>query len=130
MGSQCFYAQGYVTLASMDSFCQEEFGIAQPQIAQSIDETNAYYGGSSPAGSCVLYPNGEVDPWHSLSVLTPPGNGIQVLMVPGASHHAWTHPSAPSDQPSVVTARTQIRQVVTQFLGQGCEQPNATQELA
>lgn len=32
-------------------------------------------------GSCVLYPNGEVDPWHSLSVLQQPSPGIEVLMV-------------------------------------------------
>jgi len=126
VGSKCFYAQGYVTLDAMDSFCKDEFGIEQAQIAASIDDTNAFYGGDKPSGSCVLYPNGEVDPWHSLSVLSPPGNGIEVLMVPGASHHAWTHPSDPSDQPSVVAARATIRQTVTTFLAQGCEQPNTT----
>ena len=92
----------------------------------NFSHSHIRYGGNKPAGTCVLYPNGEVDPWHSLSVLTAPGNGIEVLMVPGASHHAWTHPSAPTDQPSVVAAKTQIRAVVTKFLADGCEQPNVT----
>ena len=32
------------------------------QVAANVDYTNAYYGADKPAGECVLYPNGEVDP--------------------------------------------------------------------
>jgi hypothetical protein len=46
-------------------------------------------GADKPSGECVLYPNGEVDPWHGLGVLTSPSKGIDVMMVGGASHHAW-----------------------------------------
>jgi hypothetical protein len=105
-----------------------------------------------------LYPNGEVDPWHGLGVLTSPSKGIDVMMVGGASHHAWyvidvmavmgelatatatatalprvhltpagvahrrTHPSLPSDQPSVVAARLAIKQKVAEYLSQDCNQ--------
>ena len=79
-------------------------------------------GGDKPAGSCVLYPNGEVDPWHGLSILKSPSPGIPVLWVPGSSHHAWTHAVLPTDQPSVVTARAAIRKQVTDFLGMPCNQ--------
>ena len=64
----------------------------------------------------MLYPNGEVDPWHGLSVLTSPSPGIPVLWVPGSSHHAWTHPKLATDQASVVAARESIRAQVTAFL--------------
>ena len=39
-------------------------------------------------------------------------------MVDGASHHAWTHPSAPTDQPTVVAARAAIRQQVAAWLAE------------
>jgi serine protease 16 len=79
-------------------------------------------GADDPAGSCVLYPNGEVDPWHGLSVLKAPSAGIPVLMVGGASHHAWTHPYADSMQASVKKAIKTIRAQVTTFLGMPCDQ--------
>ncbi|KAJ9460514.1 putative serine protease F56F10.1 [Diplonema papillatum] len=122
VGSNCFYTQGLVTLEGMDSFCKTEFNISQSLVARNVNYTNDYYGGDMPAGSCVLYPNGEVDPWHANSVLKQPAAGIPTLWVPGASHHAWTHPSASNDQPSVVQAREQIRQTVQQFLNQDCLQ--------
>ena len=68
----------------------------------------------------MLYPNGEVDPWHALSILKSPSKGIDTLMVSGASHHAWTHPSAASDQASVVAARAAIRAKVKAYLAQPC----------
>jgi hypothetical protein len=123
IGSKCFYAQGYVLVEDMASFCKTDYGIDIPKISANINATNKFYGGLAPAGSCILYPNGEVDPWHALSVLESPSAGIPVLMVPGASHHAWTHPSLPTDQPSVVEARTAIRSTVTGFLGQPCTVP-------
>ena len=73
-------------------------------------------GGDKPGGSCVLYPNGEVDPWHGLSILTAPSPELPVMMVSGASHHAWTHPTLPTDQPSVVAARAAIRKQVEAWL--------------
>ena len=96
---------------------------------ENVDETNSYYGGDKPAGSCVLYPNGEVDPWHGLSVLKSPSPGIPVLWVPGSSHHAWTHAALPTDQASVVAARASIRAQVTAFLAMPCEQPVASAGL-
>ena len=67
-----------------------------------------------------MWVNGDVDPWHALAVLTSPADEKEqpTLMVSGASHHAWTHPSTSSDQASVVAARKQIRQQVTTWLAE------------
>jgi len=121
VGSECFYTQGYVTLASMDAFCQSEFNISVDKVSANINLTNAVYGGVTPVGSCLTYPNGEVDPWHALSILEAPSAGFNAIMVPGASHHAWTHPSLPTDQASVVAARQTIREQVDAYLGQPCD---------
>lgn len=104
------------------SFCTSEFGIPVEKVKENVAYTNAYYGGRSPAGSCLLYPNGEVDPWASQGILKAPSAGIQILSVEGASHHFWTHPTKATDQASVVSARKAIRDYVKLVLTQDCEQ--------
>ena len=121
VGTSCFFTQGLDTLASMDSFCSG-FGISQAEIAANIAKTNAYYGAGRPDlppnnASRIMYINGDVDPWHGLSILKSPTATLPTIMVPGASHHAWTHPSAPTDQPTVVVARAAIRKQIGAWLG-------------
>jgi len=41
---------------------------------------------------------------------------IPIMMVPGASHHAWTHTPKETDQQSVKTARVKIVNQVIQWL--------------
>merc|ERR1712086_375945 len=103
------------------SFCAAEFKIPAAQVASNIDLTNAVYGGNKPVGTCLTYPNGEVDPWHALSILNATVPGITAMMVPGASHHAWTHPSLSTDQDSVNAARVAIRAQVDKYLSDPCD---------
>ena len=116
VGSQCFFTQGLQTLKQSLDYCKQAFGIDAMQVANNVHFSNLYYGGLHPSGSRVLYVNGEVDPWRALSITNPPASQMPVLYVPGASHHAWTHPSAPGDQVSVVRARAKIRRQVEQWL--------------
>jgi len=120
VGSQCFYTQGLISFNDPskhpDSFCLAEFGISEEETKKHIDETNNYYGGLAPNGTRIFWPNGEVDPWSGLSILKSPGPEQPVLMVAGASHHAWTHPSSNSDLQSIVDARKKIKTQVAAWL--------------
>eukprot|EP00929_Paragymnodinium_shiwhaense_P018033 TRINITY_DN12798_c0_g1_i1.p1 TRINITY_DN12798_c0_g1~~TRINITY_DN12798_c0_g1_i1.p1 ORF type:complete len:541 (+),score=102.48 TRINITY_DN12798_c0_g1_i1:88-1623(+) len=124
--SSCLYVRGLVDLASFMDECKQ-WNITADQIAASIEATNKHYGGLRPTdekgqlGSRVLWPNGEVDPWASLSVLSSPGPAQPTLWVPGASHHAWTHPSSAFDQASVIGARDKIRKQVRAFLAEAAD---------
>jgi hypothetical protein len=40
------------------------------------------------------------------------------IIVPGASHHFWTHPAKPTDSPFVVKARLQIGEFVSKALSE------------
>mmetsp|Transcript_25134 Transcript_25134/g.67152 ORF Transcript_25134/g.67152 Transcript_25134/m.67152 type:complete len:493 (+) Transcript_25134:57-1535(+) len=123
VGSDCMFVRGLVTAESMAEGCRKAWNITVADVKQNIRATNAHYGAlAASAPECVLWPNGEVDPWSPLGVLQSPSPGQPTLWVEGASHHAWTHPSAPSDQPSVVEARAWIRQAVSHFLRLGCSQ--------
>ncbi|CAG2169500.1 unnamed protein product, partial [Oppiella nova] len=54
------------------NLCTDIFGpqITPQTIRKAIDNTNAYYGGYKPVVTNVVFPNGALDPWHPLSVLT------------------------------------------------------------
>jgi len=90
--------------------------ISEAEIQANIDRSNEFYGGRNPNATRILYPNGEVDPWKSQGILKAPSADLPVMMVAGASHHAWTHPSLPTDQPSVVQARLDIKKQVKAWL--------------
>ncbi len=116
VGSQCFYTQGLDLLADEDGFCDSVYGISEAEVQANIDASNAFYGADHPNATRILYPNGEVDPWKSQSILVAPSPELPVMLVAGASHHAWTHPSLPTDQPSVVQARLDIKKQLAAWL--------------
>ena len=124
VGSACMWVQGLDTLANEIAFCPTAYNVSAAQVAANVAYSNEYYGGRSPAATCVLYVSGEVDPWQANSILTPPSpsSQLQTLWVPGASHHAWTHPSAPTDQASVIAARAVIADFVNGSLNRPCLQ--------
>merc|ERR1711871_991030 len=86
------------------------------RTTKAIAFSNLWSGADKPAGSRVLYVNGEVDPWHANSVLTAPSVDEPILMVPGASHHFWTHQPQPTDEQPILDARKSIANQVAQWL--------------
>lgn len=77
--------------------------------------SNAFYGSDKPGATRILFPNGDVDPWSAMGVQHAPTRAEPTLMVSGASHHFWTHPSLPTDQAEVVEARQVIWYQVSYF---------------
>jgi hypothetical protein len=108
VGSQCPFTQGLILLDDFLGECKSSWGISEDKVIDNVNYTNQYYGGLMPSGSRVLYTSGEVDPWQALSIRTAPNPELPAFTVSGASHHFWTHPSLPSDQQSVVEARSTI----------------------
>ena len=66
--------------------------------------------------SRIYFPNGNVDPWSGLGVRYEPGPTEPVLMVEGASHHAWTHPADEIHQDTVADAKAKIQAQVLLWL--------------
>lgn len=73
-----------------------------------VSYTTEFYGSDRPGATRILFPNGQIDPWSALGVHHAPSRSEPTLSVAGASHHSWTHPSLPTDQPEVVEARRVI----------------------
>lgn len=56
-------------------FVQQCIDIFGPQfnasaIANNVAWTNTVYGGKDVEGSNILFPNGSIDPWHALGIIS------------------------------------------------------------
>ncbi|KAJ1461761.1 peptidase S28 [Pelagophyceae sp. CCMP2097] len=114
--SQCPFARGAIGVSDEIGMCATLFDISAAAVAANVAFTNAFYGGDAPRATRVLFPNGDVDPWSGLGVLDSPGVEEPVMLVSGASHHAWTHPADTISQPSVADAKKQIQDQVLLWL--------------
>jgi len=125
LNSACMYVRGLVDIDYMLTIC-DSFNISGKEVQKSIQSTNEHYGALEPigpdgqVGSCVLWVNGEVDPWSELGVLEAPVPEQPVLHVPGASHCAWIYPESRIAQDSVFQARQIVRNQTLTFLSQQC----------
>jgi len=115
-GSRCPYTQGLHTLESDYDICQTAFDINSTVVNRQIQYTNSVYGGDKLQATRILYPNGEIDPWHALGVLSSPNAQEPVLWVKAASHHFWTHPTLPTDDVYIREARVAIWDQVDAWL--------------
>lgn len=116
VGSNCPYTQGLHTLDVDMDICKQAFNITAAEVSKQVQYTNAMYGGLNFQSTRILFPNGQIDPWHALGILTPPNPQEPVLWVKGASHHFWTHPSLPTDSAEVNAAREVIWNQVDAWL--------------
>jgi len=114
--SNCPFTKGLNTLEWNLKQCEAAFNISADQVSQNVVDSNNYYGADRPTSTRVVFPNGQVDPWHYLSVLVTPGPDLPTVWVPGASHHFWTHLPQDSDDVLIDWAREAIWKHVTEFL--------------
>jgi len=80
-----------------------------------IDETNIHYGGKHPHSSRVLFVNGDIDPWHSLSVVKDTGKNSAIL-IQGTAHCADMIQARPGDPPGLKMAQQKVGQIIHQWL--------------
>mmetsp|Transcript_39810 Transcript_39810/g.66777 ORF Transcript_39810/g.66777 Transcript_39810/m.66777 type:complete len:534 (-) Transcript_39810:120-1721(-) len=130
--SQCpFTSAPWVsTLGSYYDQCQVAFGPKVPAgntggetgvetggkaIEAAINRTNVHYGADRPAGSRIMFINGEIDPWRAASITRSLPNQPAVI-VKGASHHQWTHPPKPTDTDEVIDGRLAIKKQLNTWL--------------
>jgi len=107
--------QPFGTLVGVELFqalCNEGFGVGWPP---RIDETNAQYGGLDFQGSNVVFVNGALDPWHSLSILKTSNPSLRTIYIKGAAHCADMLPDSDPNSP-ISKAQVQIGEIVHQWV--------------
>mmetsp|Transcript_98998 Transcript_98998/g.171570 ORF Transcript_98998/g.171570 Transcript_98998/m.171570 type:complete len:504 (-) Transcript_98998:132-1643(-) len=112
-GTDCFFTQGLVSFNNTDhkpnDFCSRVFGVSTEKTLKAVEKTNAYYSKKLAAATRIIWPNGNVDPWHGRSHLTPPGQEqVAIWPIEGASHCEWMAPARETDIQSLRDARLKI----------------------
>jgi serine protease 16 len=120
-GTECPFTQGLHTLSQDLQLCQEGFGVDPSLPGIYVARTNAYYGGLDIQSSRIFFLQGDIDPWSASGVMSSADPSMPALVVRGASHHFWTHPSSPDDAPEIVAAREKIWRQVEEWLEDGSQ---------
>ena len=85
-----------------------------------INYTNTYYGGANPIGATrIVFVNGNVDPWSSLSVLKDLTPSLTAIEIDGAAHCSNMEHWQPGMNPNIKIAQAQIAKKIQKFLTDG-----------
>ncbi|XP_065175160.1 putative serine protease K12H4.7 [Sycon ciliatum] len=99
--------------------CEDVFGVNASGLANYIRWSNQNYGSLHLKGSRIVFPNGNIDPWHALSVLPDTidlGTNVVPVLIDGTAHCANMYPSREDDLPSLVAARETIANLVLLYI--------------
>ncbi|XP_064615454.1 putative serine protease K12H4.7 [Liolophura sinensis] len=100
--------------------CSDVFGskFTETLLKRGVERTNLNYGGIFFKGSKVIFPNGSLDPWHTISITmnSPNMDDITPIFINGTAHCADMYPSSPKDLPQLVDARQMIQKTIGRWL--------------
>ncbi|XP_029475256.1 thymus-specific serine protease-like isoform X2 [Rhinatrema bivittatum] len=114
-GGSCPFSR-LITLHSELDLCLQLFGISAESVQEAVLFTNEYYGADRPKASRVLFVNGDIDPWHALSVLHNQSHSELAIYINGTAHCANMVSSKPLDPPALRQAREEIAQHIGEWL--------------
>jgi len=97
--------------------CAEVYGSQfNPAAVQAaVDRTNSVYGGLGLELQRTVFPNGSIDPWHALGVITN-ATGNLAIYIDGTSHCADMYPPSASDSAQLVVAKKIIEDNLDSWL--------------
>ncbi|KAG7211216.1 hypothetical protein KM043_010532 [Ampulex compressa] len=81
-----------------------------------IRRTNIMYGGLRPDLTNVIFTNGNIDPWHSLSVLEDLNRFSPAILIDGSSHCRDLYPDAKTDVKGLTKARAKLREIIGKWM--------------
>jgi len=103
-----------VPLSYFTDLCKDVFGF---DWLPRTDETNIHYGARDPQSTNVVFVNGNIDPWHSLSVLNSTDSGtIRAILIDGTAHCADMIPARARDPPGLASAQKEIGKIIHSWM--------------
>eukprot|EP00026_Physarum_polycephalum_P004162 Phypoly_transcript_04179.p1 GENE.Phypoly_transcript_04179~~Phypoly_transcript_04179.p1 ORF type:complete len:467 (+),score=81.11 Phypoly_transcript_04179:799-2199(+) len=96
-------------------WCEQIYGIKG--MTPNITYTNSYYGGKNVTGGTnIMFTNGDLDPWHLLSINEDFANGDVLAATYEAGHCGSMIEATSVDPPSLTAARTRVTQFLSNIL--------------
>ena len=96
----------WVNLSYFSYICDQLFGV---KTLPNEREMNNKYGGKTPGSVKVFFLNGGVDPWSTMSVLTPDESLLRPsVIIDGESHCSDLYNVSPDDSPALANAKQMI----------------------
>lgn len=81
-----------------------------------VRRTNIMYGGQLPDLTNVIFTNGDIDPWHSLSVLKDLNAFSPAIVIKGSSHCRDIYSDVDTDSEDLKKARARIRDIISKWI--------------
>ncbi|KOC61505.1 Putative serine protease K12H4.7 [Habropoda laboriosa] len=81
-----------------------------------VERTNIMYGGVRPDLRNVIFTNGDVDPWHALSVLQDLNPSSLAILIKGSSHCRDLYRDSDTDGDDLVRARARVREIIGSWI--------------
>lgn len=118
--SACPLSKTFMTLDSNTQQCQDAFGeeVSRNLNVRTTRFTNAYTGGNQIASSRCIYANGDVDPWHALSVYNSTSPQQPSVYIAGTAHCRNMYPARESDPEPLKQARIKINALLAGFMAE------------
>jgi len=111
----CMFSR-HLSLDTYLDWCDRVFDLQKDDVFQRIQFMNEYYGGDQPGGSRILFVNGEVDPWHALSVLEDLPDDKTTVFIKGASHCEDMGENSPNDTEYMKEGKSKIEAKVAKWI--------------
>ena len=94
--------------------CEDIYGVSAAATAQHVADTNAFYGGLDYNTTRVIFVNGDIDPWHALSLGPKAGDplGTTSVRIHGTAHCANMYPASPNDVAGLTAARHSVSMAI------------------
>ncbi|XP_076243025.1 putative serine protease K12H4.7 [Calliopsis andreniformis] len=81
-----------------------------------VERTNLMYGGLRPDLRNVIFTNGNIDPWHALSILEDLNESSPAIFIKGSSHCRDLQNDLDTDSPDLTQARKKVRQIISSWV--------------
>ncbi|XP_051166527.1 putative serine protease K12H4.7 [Leptopilina boulardi] len=98
--------------------CKDIYGDEYTKIllSEGIKRTNVMYGGRIPDVQNVLFVNGNIDPWHALSILDNLNEASPSIFINGSSHCMDLQVDRLTDNEDLKKARKREREIIVKWI--------------
>jgi hypothetical protein len=82
-----------------------------------VKRTNIRYGGFYPELTNVVFTNGDLDPWHGMSILQDVNESVPSILIPLSAHVSDLGAVNDNDSPEMTAAKRRVKELVRQWVG-------------